>query len=407
MPTIENYRLIKQLIDANANETINAYFRQAEELVATSNYSLDQLINAANRQIDISNEVLETGETFTGNTTQGRVSVTPEEAQQNLEEGLWLLISLYAYGDYAELDFEMPSTNTNNPLVDAVIRFQNKISQQEIDRVRGNQENEEDEEDLDDIDLEYDDEREARLAPVEEPKAPVYYDKAEFFPNRQVQLAHKALQSNREVFIKTLDEKYNLNRLFEQSKTIFKDYFDLLDIENSDFVYNFNTLIQNSKSLYTNLNVFLEAINILSAMQYHTERYVYINEDIIFDIWGENYPSRSNIAISSDYINRLYALALLLFQSEGKGTQFLKEANIFLNRQDMEQIYTEIVEALAENFIKYEDLESQELTLDALKDNERLKQNLTNEIDSQSIKKQLKDQGQAIKQYSPINFKGW
>lgn len=401
MPTQENFRLIKQLIDRNTNETIVAYLRQAEDLVTTSNYSLNQLIDAANRQIDISNEVLETGETFTGNTAQGRVSITPEEAQQNLEEGLWLLVSLNAYGDYADIDFEMPTTYANNTLAEAVVRFQNKISQEEINRIRGIEEDEED------LDFEYDDEREVRLAPVEEPAEPVYYDNAEFFPNRQMQLTYKELQSNKEEFLKVLNEKYNLNRLLEQSKTIFKDYFDLVDIENSDFVYNLYTSIQNNKNLYSNLNLFLESINILNAIQYHTERYIYINEDIIFDVWGENYPSRSNIAISSEYINRLYAVALLLFQSEGKGTEFLKKANVFLNRQDMEQIYTEMIEALAENFVKYEDLESQEITLNALEDNQKLKQSLTNEINNQSIKKQLKDQGRAIKQYSPINFKGW
>jgi len=126
MLTSNDYTKISQLIDQNTGNQINSSFPIVHELIADGKASIDQLIQSSERQIEISNGVIETEESYEQQTRDGLVEITPQNAEEYLVQGMYLLAASLAYKVLLEesfLDSISPAT-----LKDSVRNLIKKLS---------------------------------------------------------------------------------------------------------------------------------------------------------------------------------------------------------------------------------------------------------------------------------------
>lgn len=141
-----NARILHNLISNESSATAEAYFMDVHNLVQEGN-NPEQLLAGALRQVDIANNVIETGVPFTGQTVQGPINITEEDAEDVLIEGLWMVAAIYVYITQTQNEnptvAEIPSTFVQ---IGVPTVFLNKLPDSAIRLVQGRQATEEPEE---------------------------------------------------------------------------------------------------------------------------------------------------------------------------------------------------------------------------------------------------------------------
>jgi hypothetical protein len=363
MPTPQNYEDLKfKVITANSN-LINEQFQQIMQLVSSINYSIADLVRVAMNQIDFANQVIETGESIVRATVEGNVEINPEEAPDILDGGLWSLISLVVYAEFANEPTGQNILNTN--FTAAVAQYKLLVSENNERFVRSI--NNQPEEEI----LELPEEENLELLPEEEPEQQQELDIFGDFAQTQnltkeqikkYQVMEKidgSIQLIQYIF-ETKNKKEILDYMFEtvdpsfaEIKSQIPSFFMANSFSISDRLNSF--LIDNVK--LKDSDNFLETMAVFNIIYNYVQKknlskgYVRIGKNKVIDIESSVFEKRyiSNIAIS---MFKTFVNLAVIFKSENRINDFIEKSNLIINRQEINNIYEEYINSMLEFFAR-------------------------------------------------------
>jgi hypothetical protein len=427
MPTQENITLIKNTIRTSNATVKNEYFEQVLSMIVyNEGYSLEQLFSAANRQIDIANEVIETGQPFSGRTTEGNVIINLENANQILLEGLWLYIAIIAFADYSQNDRIFNLVQDMPGLTETVTNFESALTLNNIDAARRQNINAleqnpevelEDIEDLEDTeDLEDIEDSEDMYEDMYEDEVPADSD---VFSSNYIQrkadfediftFAYDLLKKDETYLMEYLDKNYQILAI----KNTFKNAFTQLISERTDFETLFSFF--NKYKIKENPIIFCKTLSLMHAFLNlaDSEKEIVIRDKnkkalVVFDLWdGEPYLTAMRSRIFADMLSFYLFVAILYFKAENRLSEFFKNTDMQNETQLANSIYENTVLKIAEyvtlpqhagkrNYIPlYREL------------SDKLAENIIDKTNEIKIKEEFKSSENIFQSFMPINFKGW
>lgn len=362
MPTPQNYEDLKfKVITANSN-LINEQFQQIMQLVSSINYSIADLVRVAMNQIDFANQVIETGESIVRATVEGNVEINPEEAPDILDGGLWSLISLVVYAEFANEPTGQNISNTN--FTDAVAQYKLLVSENNERFVRSIN-NQPEEEEI----LELPEEEDLELLPEEEPEQQQELDIFGDFAQTQnltkeqikkYQVMEKINGSIQliEYIFETKNKKEILDYMFE---TIDPSFAEIKSQIPSSFMANSFSISDRLDSfLFDNAKLkdpdnFLETMAIFNIIYNYVQKknlskgYVRIGKNKVIDIESSVFEKRY-ILFQMLQLFKTFVNLAVIFKSENRINDFIEKSNLIINRQEINNIYEEYVNSILEFF---------------------------------------------------------
>ena len=362
MPTPQNYEDLKfKVITANSN-LINEQFQQIMQLVSSINYSIADLVRVAMNQIDFANQVIETGESIVRATVEGNVEINPEEAPDILDGGLWSLISLVVYAEFANEPTGQNISNTN--FTAAVAQYKLLVSENNERFVRSIN-NQPEEEEI----LELPEEEDLELLPEEEPEQQQELDIFGDFAQTQnltkeqikkYQVMEKINGSIQliEYIFETKNKKEILDYMFE---TIDPSFAEIKSQIPSFFMANSFSISDRLDSfLFDNVKLkdpdnFLETMAVFNIIYNYVQKknlskgYVRIGKNKVIDIESSVFEQRY-ILFQMLQVFKTFINLAVIFRSENRINDFIEKSNLIINRQEINNIYEEYINSILEFF---------------------------------------------------------
>jgi hypothetical protein len=362
MPTPQNYEDLKfKVITANSN-LINEQFQQIMQLVSSINYSIADLVRVAMNQIDFANQVIETGESIVRATVEGNVEINPEEAPDILDGGLWSLISLVVYAEFANEPTGQNISNTN--FTAAVAQYKLLVSENNERFVRSIN-NQPEEEEI----LELPEEEDLELLPEEEPEQQQELDIFGDFAQTQnltkeqikkYQVMEKINGSIQliEYIFETKNKKEILDYMFE---TIDPSFAEIKSQIPSFFMANSFSISDRLDSfLFDNVKLkdpdnFLETMAVFNIIYNYVQKknlskgYVRIGKNKVIDIESSVFEKRY-ILFQMLQVFKTFINLAVIFKSENRINDFIEKSNLIINRQEINNIYEEYINSILEFF---------------------------------------------------------
>lgn len=357
MPTQQNYNDLRfKVITANSN-LINEQFQQVIQLVQSVNYSIADLVRVSINQIDFANQVIETGEPIVRATVQGNVEITPEDAPDILDGGLWSLVSLVVYAEFANEPTGQNITDAN--FIGAVMQYKVLVSEENERFVRSRNEQPEEEELL-----ELPEEEDLELLPEEEPEE---VDIMSDFS--QTQKLTKEQLKKYQAMEKIKGKPQLLEYIFttENKQTILDYIFEVVDPEIKNTKSQFPpSFIQNTFSIRDRIDMFrlrqiedydnlLESTAVINLIYKYvqtkklTQGYIRIGENKAIQI-EDSVFAKSELTYNAIDTYKIFTILAILFRSENKVNEFIEKSNLMISRQEIDEIYEQYINDIIEYF---------------------------------------------------------
>lgn len=443
MPTAENYRLALALVRDTNSETALEYVDQISNILETTNYSLRQLRDAAVRQIDIAEQTLDTGEVFRGDTEEGQIEVTPDNAPDILQEGLFMLIAVTAFSRLALPDEFINASNDRNYL-DAVETFISKLSETKRNSIANYfMEQEEPDEEPDEAPVEepdeepapeYDDEYEDIITDedmeklfADNPRSRKNYtdgqieaykeqitdwgDRAITSINYMVEDMYKLIKNNREGIKKQLASKYNII-LGNNPENGSMNLDTLLNNQDINPGHIYGHLSETFDILKNDIRGFAEVAKLLRAIMRaddlpqpefpYPPRFIVL-DDHVYDIWNAEFPLAINRRQQLFEFLRIWAMILAtLYKSNGNIGKLSEDFNVTHSPGTIDAIYNSFIDKVVNGPMQVEIV----TILNKIGSNKVIS-DINKEVENKEIRRRLANRTKEIEKYRPIKFKGW
>jgi len=431
MPTPENYRLALTLVrDANSDD-VTGYVDQISNILETTNYSLRQLRDAAVRQIDIAEQTLDTGEVFRGDTEEGQIEITTDNAPDILEEGLFMLVAVTAFSRLALPDEFINASNDRNYL-DAVQIFISKLSETKRNSIASYFM--EQEEPVEEPELEYDDEYEDLITDedmeklfADDPRSRKNYtdgqieaykeqitdwgDRAITSINYMVEDMYKLIKNNREGIKEQLASKYNII-LGGNPENGSMNLDTLLNNHDINPGHIYGHLSETFDILKNDIRGFAEVAKLLRAIMRaddlpqpefpYPPRFIVL-DDHVYDIWNAEFPLAINRRQQLFGFLRIWAMILAtLYKSNGNIGKLSEDFNVTHSPGTIDAIYESFIDKVVNGPMQVEIV----TILNKIGSNKVIS-DINKEIEKKEIRRRLADRNKEIEKYRPIKFKGW
>jgi hypothetical protein len=376
--TEENLRRIPQILN---QESVNHVYNDIYTTILEHNYTLQQIVGAAERQIQLANQVIQTGQAYRERTAQGLIEITPEDAVEKLNDGILSVIAVNAYN---VLINEYPLQNTDNRLM--VESFINLLNPEFRVDLQPGEDIEDDQNDEDDQGAE---------AQIEEPiedKSP------EVVVNKNFDELYKEAKAEKSAFININNNIITLIiKLLEDIKSgkdpvkiaddflkndpklenyTNKVYFDFNDaLINSFFADSYNIIdsifltkhIPALSSLsFEELCRFLRTISIVRAVMIDNDMPSFLKiSDNIYVEKPENFLDIDAEKKLTTYQNRLLFSLMAEAVSAGKVKDFIKITNIkYVGFNGIMEIYNNLVDHITtQAYTEYASINGLNVTL--------------------------------------------
>lgn len=443
MPTPENYRLALTLVrDANSDD-VTGYVDQISNILETTNYSLRQLRDAAVRQIDIAEQTLDTGEVFRGDTEEGQIEITPDNAPDILEEGLFMLVAVTAFSHLILPDALINVSNDRNYL-DAVETFISKLPEtkrniianyyMEQEEPAEEPDEEPAEEPAEEPTLEYDDEYEGIITDedmeklfADDPKSRKNYtdgqieaykeqitdwgDRAITSINYMVEDIYKLIKNNREGIKKQLSHKYNII-LGDNPEKGSMNLDTLLNNQDINPGHIYGHLSETFNILKNDTKGFAEVVKLLRAIMRaddlpqpefpYPPRFIVL-DDHVYDIWNAEFPLALNRRQQLFEFLRIWAMIIAtLYKSNGNIGKLSEDLNVMHSPGTIDVIYESFIDKVVNGPMQVEIV----TILNKIGSNKVIS-DINKEVENKQIRIRLANRNKEIEKYRPIKFKGW
>lgn len=439
MPTPENYRLALTLVRyANSDDAIG-YVDQISNILETTNYSLRQLRDAAVRQIDIAEQTLDTGEVFRGDTEEGQIEITPDNAPDILEEGLFMLVAVTAFSRLA-LPNEFINASNDRNYLDAVETFISKLSEAKRNIIANYFMEQEEpveepaEEPAEEPTLEYDDEYEGIITDedmeklfADDPRSRKNYtdgqieaykeqitdwgDRAITSINYMAEDIYKLIKNNRDGVKKQLANKYNIS-LGDNPEKGSMSLDTLLNNQDINPGHIYGHLSEMSSILKNDIKGFAEVVKLLRAIMWaddlpqpefpYPPRFIVL-DDHVYDIWNVDSPLALNRRQQLFEFLRIWAMIIAtLYKSNGNIGKLSEDLNVTHSPGTIDVIYESFIDKVVNGPMQVE-------ILDVLNKigSSKVISDINKEIENKEIRRRLANRNKEIEKYRPIKFKGW
>lgn len=447
MPTPENYRVALTLVrDANSDD-VTGYVDQISNILETTNYSLRQLRDAAVRQIDIAEQTLDTGEVFRGDTEEGQIEITPANALDILEEGLFMLVAVTAFSHLALPDEFINASNDRNYL-DAVETFISKLSEtkrtiianyyteqeepaeepveEPVEEPDDEEVPELDPDDYDDIDDIITDEDMEKLF-ADDPKSRKNYtdgqieaykeqitdwgDRAITSINYIAEDIYKLIKNNRDGVKKQLANKYNII-LGDNPEKGSMNLDTLLNNQDISPGHIYGHLSEMSSILKNDTRGFAEVVKLLRAIMRaddlpqpefpYPPRFIVL-DDHVYDIWNADFPLALNRRQQLFEFLRIWAMIIAtLYKSNGNIGKLSEDLNVTHSPGTIDVIYESFIDKVVNG-----PMQQEIVTILNKIGSSKVISDINKEIENKEIRRRLANRNKEIEKYRPIKFKGW
>lgn len=450
MVTQQNYNRLLTLVRQSSYASINDYFLQILDLAGQGTYNMSQILQACVKQIGVANRVIETGEQFSEQTAQGPITVIPEEAEDTLDDGLMLLISVLVFSHYAGYEDIVDNYRNIEIIAQAAGYYQLALTDTNVEIARGfnpdilvdeeaPEEPEEPEVLQQDDDL-LDDDEFAELdaiinAPINDDYDDYddYDDESAYFINRFPEFKEIQQDQNRnykDTLVAYSDMLFKLFDLVNKHETALnKILIGKYDIKSQSDRYPFELalLSQDDSIIVTNIvadfskvqmRINKRALAVACKILYtfysfeNWLRYIVIpikaTDPEVFDLWfGSSVPDRSKTAVALRNLRTVVVALLLIYKAENKLEEFFKDMDITKDLALANQLYENYMDACA-TYAAELDVEQTDQVIEAAKDiSEKFSVQLSARIELAAIRVNFKNEEQALKQYTDVKFKGW